>query len=141
MTLPVVALLAALTFAIGYAFATLLSRSRTASLAEQRRTLEQQLAAAKETMASHAAEIRSLSDARSALNATLATERKNAEEKLRLLADAGEHLKSDFKALAAAALDSNNASFLQLAKTALKNSQTEAAGALAQREQAVQESG
>jgi DNA recombination protein RmuC len=137
MTLPVVALLAVVTFAIGYAFATLLSRSRTAGLAEQRRTLEQQLAATKATVAGQSAEIRTLSDARSALDATLATERKNAEEKLRMLADAGEQLKSDFKALAASALDSNNANFLQLAKTVLKNSQTEATGELAQREQAV----
>ena len=56
---------------------------------------------------------------------------------MRLLSDAREQLKSDFKALAASALDSNNASFLQLAKTVLKTSQTEAVGELAQKEQAV----
>ena len=44
MTLPVVFLLAAVTFAVGYAFALLVSRSRTAELAEQKRTLGEQLA-------------------------------------------------------------------------------------------------
>jgi len=137
MTLPVVVLLAALACFIGIAFATLLSRSRTATLAEQKNSLERELATARTALDRQTSELRSLMEARSALDATLASERRTAEEKLQLLKDAGEQLKSDFKALAAAALDSNNANFLQLAKSVLQNSQTHAAGELAQKEQAV----
>lgn len=137
MTLPVVALLAAVAMVIGIAFATLLSRSRTATLAEQKNSLERELATARTAMDRQSGELRTLMEARSALDATLVSERRTAEEKLQLLKDAGEQLKSDFKALAAAALDSNNANFLQLAKSVLQNSQTHAAGELAQKEQAV----
>jgi DNA recombination protein RmuC len=137
MTLPVVLLLAVFTFVIGVAFATLLSRSRTATLAEQKNSLEREVATARTAMDRQNGELRTLMEARSALDATLVSERRTAEEKLQLLKDAGEQLKSDFKALAAAALDSNNANFLQLAKSVLQNSQTHAAGELAQKEQAV----
>lgn len=137
MTLPVVVLLAAVAFFIGIAFATLLSRSRTATLAEQKNSLERELAMTRTGMERQNGELRTLMEARSALDATLVSERRTAEEKLQLLKDAGEQLKSDFKALAAAALDSNNANFLQLAKSVLQNSQTHAAGELAQKEQAV----
>ncbi len=137
MTLPVVVLLAVVAFVIGIAFAALLSRSRTATLAEQKSSLERELATARTAMDRQSGELRTLMEARSALDATLVSERRTAEEKLQLLKDAGEQLKSDFKALAAAALDSNNANFLQLAKSVLQNSQTHAAGELAQKEQAV----
>jgi DNA recombination protein RmuC len=137
MTLPVALLLAVVTLAVGYAFATLVSRTRSAELAEQKRALGEQLAAARATLERQASEIRQLTEARAALDGILTTERKHSEENLRLLSDAGEQLKSDFKALAASALDSNNANFLQLAKAVLKTSQTEAAGELAQKEQAV----
>jgi DNA recombination protein RmuC len=137
MNLPVAVLLAAVAFVIGIAFATLLSRSRTATLAEQKNSLARELATARTAMDRQSGELRTLMEARSALDATLVSERRTAEEKLQLLKDAGEQLKSDFKALAAAALDSNNANFLQLAKSVLQNSQTHAAGELAQKEQAV----
>jgi DNA recombination protein RmuC len=137
MNLPVAVLLAAVAFVIGIAFATLLSRSRTATLAEQKSSLARELATARTAMDRQSGELRTLMEARSALDATLVSERRTAEEKLQLLKDAGEQLKSDFKALAAAALDSNNANFLQLAKSVLQNSQTHAAGELAQKEQAV----
>ena len=52
-------------------------------------------------------------------------------------AEASEELKAQFKVMAAAALESNNSNFLQLAKTTLQNYQTQAAGDLAQKEQAV----
>ena len=71
------------------------------------------------------------------MDATLASERRNAEEKLRLLSEASEELKAQFKVMAAAALESNNSNFLQLAQATLQNYQTQAAGDLAQKEQAV----
>ena len=96
-----------------------------------------ELAAARLAADRQTAEIRALTEARAALEATLTAERRNAEEKLQLVQDASEQLKSQFKALASSALESNNASFLQLAKSVLQNSQTQAAGDLAQKEQAV----
>jgi DNA recombination protein RmuC len=137
MTLPFSMLLVVVAFAVGFALATLLSRTRTATLAEQKSSLARELATARTALDRQASELRTLMEARSALDATLISERRTAEEKLQLLKDAGERLKSDFKALAAAALDNNNANFLQLAKSVLQNSQTHAAGELAQKEQAV----
>ena len=99
MTLPLGLLLAVVTFAVGYVFAALASRMRTAGLAEQRRALGEQLAAAQASLERQAIEIRQLTEARAALDGILATEKKHAEENLRLLADASEQLKSDFKAL------------------------------------------
>ena len=122
---------------LGGAFAALLARSKVAALAERRNALEQELSSARNTVEQQTAEIKLLSEARAALNATLESERRNAEEKLRLLAEASEELKTQFKVLAAAALESNNSNFLQLAQTTLQNYQTQAAGELAQKEQAV----
>jgi DNA recombination protein RmuC len=137
MTVPAIVLLAAVAFFLGIAFATLLSRSRTATLAEQKNSIERELTTTKAVVDRQAAELRTLADARSRLDAMLESERRMSGEKLQVLRDASERLKSDFKALAAAALDSNNANFLQLAKSVLQNSQTQAAGELAQKEQAV----
>ena len=137
MTVPAILLLAAVAFFLGIAFATLLSRSRTATLAEQKSSLERELLTARAAMDRQAVELRTLADARSRLEAMLESEKRMAGEKLQVLKDASEQLKSDFKALAASALDSNNANFLQLAKSVLQNSQTHAAGELAQKEQAV----
>jgi len=133
---PVV-LLAAVSLLVGAVFAWLVLRSQTAALQERKNNLEQELAATRTVADSQAEQIRSLSEARAALDATLISERRNTEEKLRLLQDASEQLKMQFKTLAAAALDSNNANFLQLAKSVLQNQQTQAAGDLAQKELAV----
>jgi DNA recombination protein RmuC len=137
MTLPLVALLIAVGFAIGYALAALASRARTAALDERKCWLEQEVANAKAAIDSQLVEIRKLTGERAALQASMESEQRAAEEKIALLKDGGEQLKSQFKALAASALDTNNANFLQLAKSVLQNSQTQAAGDLAQKEQAV----
>ena len=133
----VVVLIAAGCLAVGAGFSLLFCRWQAAAMAERKLSVEQDLAAARSASERQVAEIRALSDARAALEATLASERRNTEEKLRLLQDAGEQLKTQFKSLAAAALDSNNTNFLQLAKSVLQNYQTQAAGDLAQKEQAV----
>ncbi len=137
MTVFPVVLLAAISFLVGAVFAWLLFRSKTAALQERKISLEEELAAARAANDRHAEELRLLGEARSALEATLASERCNTDEKLRLLQDAGEQLKIQFKALAASALETNNANFLQLAKSVLDNQQTQAAGELAQKELAV----
>jgi DNA recombination protein RmuC len=137
MTLFAAALLAACCFLAGAGVSLLFCRTRSAALEERKSVLEQELASARSANERQAGEILALTEARSALNATLVSERRGAEEKLRLLEDAGEHLKIQFKSLASAALDSNNANFLQLAKSVLQNYQTQSAGELAQKEQAV----
>jgi DNA recombination protein RmuC len=130
-------LLAAVCFVAGAAFAHLLLKSRTAALEERKNAVEREVANAKVLADRQATEIRGLSESRSALDATLSSERRNAEEKLRLLADATEELKTQFRVLASSALEKNNDNFLKLANTVLQNYQTKAAGELAQKEQAV----
>ena len=76
--------------------------------------------------------------AKASAEATLESERRSGEEKLRLLADASEELRAQFKALASSALESSNASFLQLAKGTLEKYQSEARGELEKREKAVE---
>jgi len=112
-------------------------RAKMAASQERKNVGEQELLLARAAVERQATEMLSLTEARSALQATLESERRSAEEKLNLLQDAGEQLKSQFKVLASSALESNNASFLQLAKSALQNYQTQAVGDLAQKEQAV----
>jgi DNA recombination protein RmuC len=123
---------------LGGVFAALLARSKIAALAERRDALEQDLLSARNTVGQQTADIKTLSEARAALNATLEGERRNAEEKLRLLAEASEELKTQFKVLAAAALENNNSNFLDLAKSTLEKYQSEAKGELEKREKAVE---
>lgn len=137
MTISVVIFLTLAGLLLGYGIASLVARSKAATLTERAAAREQELALARATVDLQAAELRSLADAKAGLDATLTSERRNAEEKLRLLAEASEQLKDQFKVLAAAALESNNSSFLQLANTTLQNYQTHASGELAQKEQAV----
>src|ERR1700759_2989541 len=113
MSISVVILLAAICFLVGVAFARLAAKSQSAALEERKNALERELVAIKAATDRQAAEIRALSEARSALDATLATERRSAEEKLQMLRDTSDQLKSQFKALAATALESNSANFLQ----------------------------
>ncbi|OAM89003.1 DNA recombination protein RmuC [Termitidicoccus mucosus] len=68
---------------------------------------------------------------------TLATERATAAEKLAALTDAHARLTAEFKALSADALKTNNAAFLDLAKTTLAQFQQKAEGDLAARQQAI----
>jgi len=133
MELGVVVLIAAVTAIAGALISLLLFRARAAALEERKAALEQELAATKESNGRLQGEIRQLSEARSALDATLASERRNTEEKLHLLQDSGGRLKSEFEALASKALQDNNASFLQLANSVLQNQQTQASGDLAQK--------
>ncbi len=124
-------------FLLGAAFAWLAAKSKAAALDERSEALQQELTTAQAALQRQVTDLQSLAAAKSALDATLASERRSSEEKLRLLSEASEKLKTEFKALAASALENNNANFLQLASSVLRNSQTQAAGDLAQKEQAV----
>ncbi len=125
-------------FVVGAALAWLAARSRSAALAERNRAFERELTTAQATLAQQAAEIKSLCEQKAALEATLAGERRAAEEKLRLLTQAGDELKTQFQALAASALQNNNASFLDLARSTLEKYQSAAKGELEAREKAVE---
>ena len=61
-----------------------------------------------------------------------------AEEKLEALEDFGQRFSSEFRALSAEALKSNNQSFLELAKTSMETFQEAAKGDLDKRQEAVQ---
>ena len=112
-------------------------KSKSAALDERSHALQRELNTAQAAVQRQTTDHQSLAAAKSALDATLASERRNSEEKLRLLSEASDTLKTEFKALAASALENNNANFLQLAASVLRNSQTQSAGELAQKEQAV----
>ena len=74
-----------------------------------------------------------------ALGMQISEERQQATEKLALLDDAQKKLTDAFHALSAQALQKNNASFLELAKSALGQFQEKASGDLAQKQQAIAE--
>jgi len=131
-------LLLAIGLAAGVAVGALLAKARSASLAERNRMLEQDLAQARAELLRRQSEAESLLKANAALEATLAKEREAAKEKLQLLSEARVELENSFRALAATALESNNASFLDLARTTLEKYQSQAKGELEAREKAVE---
>ncbi len=138
MSIPVAIFLTIIGVVVGAAFATLAARSRNAALAERKSALEQELAAVKGDLSLKQTEISSLLTARASLEATLAAEREAAKEKLQLLSEARTELENSFQALASSALQSNNASFLELARSALEKYQSQAKGELEAREKAVE---
>lgn len=73
------------------------------------------------------------------LSARLESEKSNSKEKLELLNQAREELGNTFAALSSEALKSNNASFLQLARTSLERFQQESRGDLEKRQLAIEQ--
>jgi DNA recombination protein RmuC len=127
-----------LAFAAGAAIVAVLASSRKAALAERNRGLEQELSAAKADLVRKQSETEALLTAKAALEATLAAQQEHSAERLRLVAEARAELENSFKALANAALESNNVQFLDLARSTLQRYQSEAKGELEQREKAVE---
>ncbi len=123
---------------IGAGFSWLAARSKSSVLGERKSELERELASLKAQLAQQQTENSALQAGKARVEATMESERRNTEEKLRLLADTSEELKAQFKALASSALESSNASFLQLAKGTLEKYQSEARGELEKREKAVE---
>ncbi len=99
---------------------------------------EQELGSLRSQVESRAKELQQAQGDVAAMRATLEQERKAAAEKLELVSKAGAELKNAFDSLAARALQSNNESFLQLAKESLAQFQQQASGDLEQRRQAVE---
>jgi DNA recombination protein RmuC len=122
---------------VGAVVAWLAARSKLAALAERSSALEADAGTLRSGLATLQASHSGLIESRAALEATLASERRNAEEKLQLLTQASDEMRAQFESLAARALQDNNTNFLQLAKATLERQQTEAKGELEKREQAV----
>ena len=113
-------------------------RTRISALSTMLRSAEMEKA---DAQAAHAAELEKNMGLRSdvaRLESDLAHERKSAQEKIDLLGRATEDMRESFGALSADALKSNNASFLDLAKSTLEKFQSEAKGDLEARQKAVE---
>ena len=123
---------------LGVAITWLALRSKASALAQRKRELEQELILVRSQLGQAQAENSALNAAKAAAEATLESERSNTKEKLDLLNAASEEMKAQFKALASTALESNNASFLRLAKTELQKQQSEAESELEKRATAVE---
>src|SRR5579872_509653 len=126
---------------VGGLLAWLVLRTRTASLQARLSLMEKELTTAKADLARLLDDQRQLVESRARLESALELERKTGNEKIELLAKAGdraaEDLQNAFKALAADALKSNNSTFLQVAQETLKRFQSEATGDLDARQKAV----
>ncbi|HEV2148931.1 MAG TPA: DNA recombination protein RmuC [Longimicrobiaceae bacterium] len=139
---------ALLSLAAGFGIAHVLLRGRTAAersvLEERLRGREQQLADAHGRVASAEADAAALrvragelERAHARLEAEIEGERKSAADRLALLAQAEARFKETFQALSAAALRSNNQSFLELARTQLAGFQQTSQADLEERQKAI----
>ena len=135
MSIPVVISLIIAVIAVIVALA---ARFKNAALAERKNTLDQELVAVRGELSLKQNEVSSLLTARASLEATLASEREATKEKLQLLSEARTELENSFQALASSALQSNNANFLELARTTVEKYQSQAKGELEAREKAVE---
>jgi DNA recombination protein RmuC len=100
--------------------------------------LRSQLSARDQELAALRTRLESEIQARTKAESSLLEERKRLEEQRSLLSEAHEKLKDTFHSLAAQALNTNNQSFLELAKSTLEKYQTDARRDLEQREKAVE---
>ena len=113
-------------------------RTRISAMSTMLRNAEMEKA---DAQAAHAAELEKNMGLRSdvaRLESDLTHERKSGQEKIDLLHRATEEMRESFGALSADALKSNNASFLDLAKSTLEKFQSEAKGDLEARQKAVE---
>jgi DNA recombination protein RmuC len=115
------------------------SNARAAAETDAKRIpqIEEEINARDERIGSLQQELMELKAVRSELQTTLDKERDSTKEKLALLKEAETQLSAAFNALAAKALQSNNQSFLDLAKQNLETFQREARGDLEKRQQAI----
>ncbi len=134
--------------ALGAGVAGLFLRLRAgalrATLEERLRGRDVQVAQLQQALASAQADLGRLREESAAresqvarLETSLDAERRASQEKLRLLDEAQIRLGNAFRALSAQALESNNASFLHLAKATLERFQEGAKGDLEQRQRAI----
>src|SRR6185369_9141137 len=103
------------------------------ALQERARMQEQELVGMRSQLGGRVQDVQRAESELAGLRATLEQERKAADEKHLLLSKASEDLKNAFDALASKALQSNNESFLQLAKESLAQFHQHAENTLDQR--------
>ena len=120
--------------------------AEAATLNERLRGKEQQLVELKSVLAANEERLRRATDDNAGLQAKLSglaarlhEERKGAEEKLAVLDEAQAKLADAFKALSAEALQSNNRSFLDLARVTMERFHEGASGDLEMRRKAIDE--
>ncbi|MDX2186791.1 MAG: DNA recombination protein RmuC [Opitutaceae bacterium] len=123
---------------LGVLVGWLISAYRHAPLAERLRSKEADALQAAQQLGEMRARVEALATEAARLQAELAGERAAHAEKVRALTEAHERLTTEFKALSAEALKSNNTAFLELAKSALSQHQQKAEGDLAARQQAIE---
>lgn len=121
----------------GGLIAWLALRSRTAGMSARLSLMEKELLDEKAHLERVQQEFTDLVAAKAWLESALESERKTSNEKIELVTRASEELRNAFKAMASDALESNNLSFLTLAKERLERFQTEAKGDLDARQKAV----
>ncbi len=138
MTINAVILQTIAGLAVGAVLGWLAARSRVAALDARKSELERGLESAQASIAQQQTENASLIAAKATAEATLESERRGTEQKLRLLIDASDEMKAQFNVLASSALERNNASFLQLAKGELEKQHAEARNELEKRQTAVE---
>lgn len=132
-----VLIVAVLAFAAGAVVGWLAVAARSAALRSRVSFLDADLKTARQQLTVQQEANAQLRESVAALKASIAEERKANEEKLAVLDRASAELSKTFQALAAEALNSNNQSFLDLARTSLENFQNQAKGDLEAREKAV----
>jgi len=123
----------------GALLAWLALRSQPATLRARASLAINDLAAARQQLAIQQEANAQLREDIGAIRQTLEHERKATAEKLQLLNQAGAQLRETFSSLAAAALSSNNQSFLELARAKLEGMQQVADRTLEARQKAVEQ--
>lgn len=108
-------------------------------LQENLRTMQQREALLVEDINSLTAQLNLAREDNARLDATYKATVKTIAEQQQFIAEAQLHLKDAFGALSADALQTNNASFVELAKAKLEEKVTEAKGELEKKEQAIGE--
>jgi len=116
----------------------LASRSARAGLESQLAQSRQELQAAREDIESLGRDNADLKAEKASLETSLRHEKESAGQKIELLEKAEKKMSDAFDSLSSAALKSNNQAFLDLAKSTLKNYQTEARGDLEKRQQSIE---
>jgi DNA recombination protein RmuC len=114
----------------GAALGWFIAQSRSAATAERARLMESDLTLARTRLA----EIENL---KSKIENELAAERATAAEKISILTDAHERLKTEFRSLSADALSRNTDEFLKLARESFGKLHQQSADELGKRQQAI----
>lgn len=138
MSIVAVVLLTCAGLLVGFAVAWLAARGQTSALGQRKTELEQEVSTARSQLAEAQQQSADLKVAKAVADQALEDERHHFQEKVELLTAARDEMKAQFSAMANDALQNNNTSFLQLAKTELEKQQSEAKGELEKREKAVE---